>query len=82
MAKAGKWGDYNVCDSPGYLIENICEQVSKQHKVIPYTHCIRIQFSCSLSLSLSTYTSVYICLGVWLLYIRIEFYFVDAEKPN
>lgn len=34
------------------------------------------------SLSLSTYTSVYICLGVWLLCIRIEFYFVDAEKPN
>lgn len=33
-AKAGYWGDYGVCDSPGHLIENICSQVATNHKVL------------------------------------------------
>ncbi|KAG4074682.1 hypothetical protein HA402_004553 [Bradysia odoriphaga] len=32
---AGKWGDYQMnCDSPGYLVENICNQVYAQHSKI------------------------------------------------
>lgn len=30
---AGKWGDYQACDSPGYLVENLCNQVYEQHPV-------------------------------------------------
>lgn len=31
--KAGKWGDFHVCDSPGYLVEEICSQMASNHKV-------------------------------------------------
>lgn len=30
---AGYWGDYQSCDSPGYLVENICAQLASNHKV-------------------------------------------------
>lgn len=35
--KSGYWGDYHSCDSPGYLVQNIlenmCAQLASNHKV-------------------------------------------------
>lgn len=31
--RAGYWGDYHMCDTPGHLVENICSQVASNHKV-------------------------------------------------
>ena len=40
MQKAGYWGDYHKCDSPGHLVENVCSEIAKTHKdidIIYYT---------------------------------------------
>lgn len=32
-SKAGKWGDYRDCDSPIYMVDNMFENIAKNHKV-------------------------------------------------
>lgn len=32
-SKAGYWGDYHRCDTPGHLVENICSQVAENHNI-------------------------------------------------
>lgn len=37
-AAAGRWGDYAVCDTPGYVIEAACTHIARQHPHIDYVY--------------------------------------------
>lgn len=35
---AGHWGDYAACDTPGWLVENVCAHIARQHPGIDYIY--------------------------------------------